>query len=270
MQQLDSQAGTQPLSGLSILVTRPKHQAKSFCDKLSALGASPLCLPAIKLQARTGSLDFVDAVKSLHTFDWIIFTSVNGVQAVLQQLSELRLPVDALFQPRLAAIGPATEKSLRAAGANAVLVPDEYISDSIVPQLGNLNGKKVLLPRADIARTDIIGALKSLGAEITQVNAYSVQSNLDPELIEYLTRFPTDFVPDYISFTSPSTVSGTREILEAAGLLSWLDRSQLIAIGPITARRIHELGYETSLIAEEFTTDGLLSILVQSRSNDEQ
>lgn len=252
-----------PLKGKSVVNTRPAHQAQVFTHELEALGAEVIGLPAITLKSNVNDSCFRGAIDSLTTYDWVIFTSVNGVQAVLEVMKELGIAQDLLFKSRLAAIGPATRDALLEAGASSVLIPDSYVSEEVVPVLGELAGKKVLLPRADIARKAMVELLEREGALVTEVAAYRIESNTDVKVVEKLRSFPASFQPDFLTFTSSSTVRGFEKLVRSAGREDWLDNAALVAIGPITAKTIADIGHRAHYVATDYTTGGIIDVLLQ-------
>ncbi len=140
------------LSGKRILVTRPRAQAADLCDKLSALGATPIQFPTIEITPLDDYTALDKAISRLADYGWVIFTSVNGVRAFWQRLEVARRDSTALDRVRVAAIGPATARALEKRGIAAQFIPDEYVAEAIVAGIGDVRDQRVLLPRADLAR----------------------------------------------------------------------------------------------------------------------
>ena len=140
-----------PLSGVRILVTRPIEQAEVLAEKLRGLGATTIELPTIQIVPPSSSRAFDTAASSLGDYDWVIFTSVYGVRFFTKRMAELGIPIPLLKKVKVAAIGPATAAEVERSGKTPDYMPDEFLSEKIVEGLGEVKGKRILLPRADIA-----------------------------------------------------------------------------------------------------------------------
>ncbi len=258
------------LKGKNIYVTRPAHQAASFAEKITRAGGQATVVPAIKLCLPENNTELEEALKKLSSIDLIIFTSVNGVTAVVNQMNRLEIPLSTLSDCTVAAIGPATAAALDTqAGCTPDIIPDEYISDALPERLGDVSGKTILLPRADIARKNLANVLRESGANVLDVAAYTVTSNDDDELVRQLSNTAETAKPDYLTATSSSTVRGLKALLTKAEKAHWLKEVPLFCIGPITADTAKECGVEKCFVAKEYTTDGLLeAILDWERTHD--
>jgi uroporphyrinogen-III synthase len=254
-----------PLQGRRIIVTRAQEQAGSLVARLRALGAEPLECPAITIVPPATYAPLDAALAHLAQYDWVIFTSVNGVAAFLQRLAHLGQDTGALAGVRIGAIGPATAAALTTAGLSLAFVPTTYVAEAIVAQIGDLAGQRVLLPRADIARAALAEGLRQRGARVDEVTAYRTAPA--PGLARMAAGLRSGVV-DAITFTSSSTVRYFVQGLEAAGLKvtdlpSGPRRPAIICIGPITAATAGECGLPVDAVAEEYTTAGLIAALVQ-------
>jgi uroporphyrinogen-III synthase len=246
------------LNGTRILITRPLLQAGEFAAALRAAGAEPVFLPTIQIRPVEDSSALDRALRQLPAYAWIVLTSVNGVEAVWEHLSVLGLPglPDGL---QVAAIGPKTAAALQAKGIKPDFVPDEYIAEAVLPGLGDLDGRWVLLPRADLARPALAQAIQAAGGIAHAVTAYrTLPATPDPKGLQALRAGV-----DAITFTSSSTVRNFVALVQTAGLDPLqLPGAPLIAcIGPITAATAVESGFTVSLVADEYTTAGLLAAL---------
>ena len=239
-----------PLKGKRVLVTRPREQAKSFADRLRALGAEPILLPAIEIAPLTNYFELDSALLKLADFDWVVLTSVNGVEALRSRMAALGISSEQLSARRLAAIGPATADALAAFCRRPDVVPDEYVAEAIFKHLPNVAGKKFLLARADIARPDLAILLKKAGAVVTEVAAYRIVTAPAEQLAKR---------PDFITLTSSSAARATLEGLQRE---KWLRHTPLVCIGPVTAATVREMGYDVAATAECYTTDGMIKALV--------
>jgi uroporphyrinogen-III synthase len=244
------------LHGKRILVTRPRAQATDLCERLSAQGATPIVFPTIEIAPLQdyGVLDH--AIRDLSSYQWIIFTSVNGVEAFWDRLAIVGagLALAHLATQRIAAIGPATAGALRSHGAAATLIPDEYIAEAIVDGIGDVRGQRILLPRADIAREALAIELAKRGAIVDEIAAYrTLPAQPDPIGLAELRRGV-----DVITFTSSSTV---RNFVALAG--REIGQALIACIGPITASTARELGLRVDVMATEYTMDGLVAALTK-------
>jgi uroporphyrinogen III methyltransferase/synthase len=246
-----------PLFGKRILVTRAREQASELVALLQTLGAEPVELPVIRILPAqdTAPLD-----EALHRrYDWIIFTSVNGVEAVWSRLNALRRDARAWGQTRLCAIGPATAEKLAAHGLRADLVPAEYVAEAILAEIGDVAGQRILLPRADLARAALAEGLRQKGAHVDEVTAYhTVTADTTGPQAQTVKTLLAEGRLDAITLTSSSTVRGFAQFLHS---LPPGPLPALACIGPITARTARELGLPVTLVANEYTIKGLVLAL---------
>ncbi|HEX6122387.1 MAG TPA: uroporphyrinogen-III synthase [Ktedonobacterales bacterium] len=255
-----------PLAGKHIVITRPTEQARELAEALEALGARVTALPAIAIEpvAETAPLDA--AIAELATYDWLVFTSVNGVSAFGARLAALGHTWADRGRARVAAIGPATARALVEVGVPPDLVPSEYVAEALGEALGNVAGQRILLPRADIAREALARELEVRGAEVSEIAAYRTVPRPIPAevLVGLLDEASAPERADALTFTSSSTVRALVESLRAAGHepARTLASVALAAIGPITAGSLREYGLEPALVAEEYSVPGLVRALV--------
>lgn len=254
---------TADLAGKRIVITRPRHQAGEFGAALTRLGAEVVYLPVIEI-APPDDLEKLDAaLQNLADFDWIVFTSANGVRVCLDRIDDLgRLPWPA--GPRIAAIGPKTAEALQNRGIRVDFIPEEYIAEAIPPGLGPIAGLKFLLLRADIARPVLAEILETAGGRVDEVAAYrTLPARPDLLALEALRSGV-----DVLTFTSSSTVRNFLRLIAQAGLdPHHLPGAPVVAcIGPITAATARELGLQVDLVAEEYTIEGLLAALAPGYS----
>ena len=250
-----------PLFGQRVLVTRTREQASVLSARLRALGAEAIELPTIRIAPPEDWQGLDQAIAGLPGYDWIVFTSVNGVAYFWQRLLAAGKDARALHGIRLAAIGPATAAALEEHGLRADYVPGEYVAEAVAAGLESVSGQRLLLPRADIARPALAELLREAGAEVVEVSAYrTLQPETAPaELRATLARVTV------ATFTSSSTVRNLAAMASDAGL----DLSQALAqatiacIGPITAATARELGLSVQVMADEYTIDGLVEALIQ-------
>ncbi len=163
----------QSLAGIRILVGRARHQASALSTGLRKLGAGVIEIPFIEIRKPSSYQALDSALKRLPEYDWLILTSVNGVEAVWERVRKLGLPTSDLKKLKIAAIGPATKKAIENHGLKVDVVPQEYVAESVVRSLRNqVKGKRILLARAKVARDVIPRELRKLGARVDVAEAY--------------------------------------------------------------------------------------------------
>jgi hydroxymethylbilane synthase len=251
---LESVYGPSPLLGVRVVVTRPKEQAGDLAAKLRALGAEVAELPTIEIQPSGDYAPLDRAVAAIDAYDWIIFTSANGVRAFAARGG-------GKSRAKICAIGPGTRKAAEAMGLEVTLVPAEYVAESLVEAFAgqNLSGLRVLLPRAAVARDVVPTELAKLGAQVDVVEAYrtGIPSSTAARAQEIFERRPR---PEWITFTSSSTV---RNFVAAAGLEA-LAGARIASIGPVTSATARRLGIQIDVEATPYTTDALIDALVSA------
>ena len=252
-----------PLMGRSIVVTRAREQASELVKRLSDLGAECLECPTIKVAPPDDLKPLDMAIENLSTYDWLIFTSVNGVNFFFNRLFAKNKDVRALSNVHTAVIGPATAKRLFDFGLQSDIVPESYRAESIIKAFAgkDINGKKILLPRAKEARPILPSELARMGAVVDEVTAYctrAVQDNAD--LI--LTRLREKTI-DLITFTSSSTVQNFHSLLPPGDPKNLMRGVIVASIGPITADTALNLGFDVHIVAESFTIPGLCQAIKQ-------
>jgi uroporphyrinogen-III synthase len=263
-----------PLTGTRILVGRARHQAGSLSTSLRGLGASVIEIPFIEIRKPQSFTPLDDALKNLTTYDWLILTSANGVEAMWQRLRKLRIPRTRLKHLQIAAIGPATKRVIVKHGLKVKMMPEEYVAEAVVKGLHDkVNGKRVLLVRAKVARDVIPDSLRAAGAQVDVVEAYET---VVPEKSK--TRLRALFKnkqrrPHVVTFTSSSTVrnfaelmGGTKTTNSTIGVkAAALNNIQFASIGPVTSATLRELELPVSIEAREFTMGGLIRAIVLAR-----
>jgi uroporphyrinogen III methyltransferase/synthase len=203
------------------------------------------------------------AIEDLNAYDWIVFTSVNGVIHFFEQLFAAGKDVRALSHMQTAAIGPATAQQLRTFGLTSDIVPETYRAESVVAAFKELDlkAKKILLPRAREARPILPVELTKMGAEVDEIPAYetvTVNENA-AELVQAL----EDKSVDLITFTSSSTVKNFKAMLPSADFQKLMQEVIIASIGPITADTAKKLGFDVHISAESYTIPGLVNAILQ-------
>jgi uroporphyrinogen-III synthase len=251
------------LKGVRVLVGRARHQAGALSGELRKLGATVVEIPFIEIHTPRSFKSLDSALCSLGNYDWLILTSVNGVEAMWERLGRLRLTNKDLKHLRIAAIGPATKKAIAQRGVKVDVVPKEYVAESVVRSLRRrVKGKRVLLVRAKVARDVIPTELRRAGAQVDVVEAYetvvpqSSRKRLQSLLANARRR------PQMVTFTSSSTVRNFVALLGKTH--ANLEGIRLASIGPVTSSTLRELDLPVDIAAKEFTIRGLIEAIVQA------
>ena len=254
---------TRPLFGKTVVVTRAREQASDLVKALGDLGANCLEFPTIDVGPPDSWSALDAALDCLSTYNWVVFTSVNGVKYFFERLFAKGLDVRALGHIRTAAIGPVTAQHLMRFGMKSDIIPESYRAESVVDafRAESVKGNKILLPRAKEARPVLPVALSKMGAVVDEVTVYctrQVHGHADA-LIQLLEERQVDLV----TFTSSSTVSNFMALLppDRAGQL--LKGVTLASIGPITTATAKDLGLEIQITAQTYTIPGLCQAILE-------
>jgi uroporphyrinogen III methyltransferase/synthase len=247
-----------PLFGKRVLITRPAQQAQEFARALYARGVEPILASTIAIVPPDDVAAAHRAVDDLSSYRWVVFTSQNGVDAFFDRLAALDSDARYIGATRVAAIGSKTSERLREFGVRADLVPAAFVSEEIARALiqATHTGDRILIYRAQEARDVLSQMLEDAGRKPSVVAAYKTIFDVDPEFAQKVQR------SDVLTFTSASTVRGYVELLGGVVAAREAARNKLIAcIGPITAEAADEAGLHVDVVADVFTTDGLLDAL---------
>jgi uroporphyrinogen III methyltransferase/synthase len=251
-----------PLFGRRVVVTRPRAQAAELIDLLSDAGADVIAFPTIEIVPPESWQPLDDAIARLEEFDWIVFTSVNGVAAFFERLAVLRRDVRRLHRARLAAVGPETGRALAERGLLVDVVPEEFRAERVAEamQAAGIEGARVLLPRAAAAREILPELLRSGGASVEEVASYrTVTARTDPsEVRALLERRRIDLV----TFTSSSTVRNFLALL-GADAVPLLADTIIGCIGPITAETAEQEGLTVSIQPRDYTVAAFAGAILQ-------
>jgi uroporphyrinogen-III synthase len=257
----DGTASSLPLQGKRIVVTRARHQAQSLSDKLTELGATPVVIPAIRIAPMPDTQPLDRAMAALSDYDWVIFTSTNGVEIFWQWLEMAGLDNSIFNAVKVAAVGPATARALRQHAVQPDFVPDEFVSEATATGLGDdLTGQHILLPRAEIGREKLVQALVARGAHVDDVPSYRTL----PAAMNAADLAELERGVDAVTFTSGSTarnfIAAVKERVDGE-TLSFFENTIIACIGPVTAEATRELGLDVDVVATEYTTGGLVEAL---------
>ena len=254
-----------PLFGRRIVVTRTRQQAGRLSALLAELGAHVLEIPAIEVQRLDDFSDLDLCLRSLADFDWMVFTSANAVRAVCDRLIEIGMDLRAFHGLRVAVVGKATASVLLARGVKADLVPSSAVSRRLGEELvqQGIAGRKVLLPRSEIASEELPRILSAGGAVVRQADAY--RTVLPTESREMAKEAFSEGV-DAVTFASSSSVNNMVELLD--GDASCLSEVAVACIGPVTAEAASGRGLKVDIVAKEATIASLVESLVEHFSSE--
>jgi uroporphyrinogen III methyltransferase / synthase len=258
-----------PLFGQRIVVTRTREQASQLSKQLSDLGAEVLEIPTIKIvpPGEDRRHDLVDALLELNSYDWLVFTSPNGVTAFFDLFFKRFQDLRDIGGARLAAIGPATAAKLKELHLQVDLMPDEAIGSKIAQafqKYETVENLKMCLLRAEVANPDLPQALEELGAIIDDIAVY--QTIAETEDLNGAAAKLAQGGADWITFTSASTVEHFHARFDLPKLMTQFPRAKLVSIGPETSKAIRALGLEPAHEAKVHTIDGLVQTLTKQAS----
>lgn len=250
---------TRPLFGKRIVITRAREQASEFLSLLSGLGAECLEFPSIEIVPPENWKALDQAIKDLETYQWLLFTSVNGVKYFFERLDHHQKDVRDLKGIKIGAIGPKTAEAISKKGIKPDLVPKEYRAEAIIKEMGKqeIKGAKILLPRAEKAREILPRELENLGAEVDVITTYrTIKPDHDLDKTKEMLK---QGQIDLVTFTSSSTVSNFIEMFEpdVDSLKSWMQKVIVACIGPITAEKAKEKGLSVDIMPEDYTIEAL-------------
>jgi uroporphyrinogen-III synthase len=249
------------LAGKTILVTRARHQAGRLAEELRARGAAVVEIPAIAIAPPESYAELDAALTNLSQYRWLIATSANTARVLDERRAELGLTAAAFGHLKIAAVGPATAQALRAMGLEPSVTPREYVAESLAKALGaQVDGQRVLLARAAIARDTIPEALRARGAQVDVVDAY--RTVLPGESVTAIGTIAGS-VPDAVTFTSSSTVTNFLALLREAGVEAPRGM-QAVSIGPITSATLRDAGWEPAAEADPHDLAGLVEAVVRA------
>lgn len=251
-----------PLFGKKVVVTRSREQASALTEALSELGADVIEFPVIKIVPPADWDPVDEAVEKMASFDWLIFTSANGVDCLFKRLLETGKDIRALAGPKIAAIGPATAEAIEKLGIRVDYIPTEFVAEAVIDQFPEeIKGKRILLARAGGAREVLPEKLTELGAEVTVATVY--ETVLEDSDATEVKRMLAEGEIDVVTFTSSSTVKNFATLVGKDGKLDLPESVTVACIGPITAKTAKELGLDPDVIAEEYTIEGLIEALTR-------
>ncbi len=252
-----------PLFGQSIVMTRDATGNAAFAAKIVSRGGNPISFPTIRITSLTESNEFLRALGKFHQYDWIVFTSGNGVAIFFEALQKLGKDARVFGPTKVAAIGSMTAAKLTDFGLTADFVPDVFTGKELGRQLirsTNVHGKKFLLLRSQIASDELVDILVRGGAEVDDVAVYTAKPVEDDSssLVEAIRNGTVD----YVAFASPSSVDAFFERIDVRSFRS--SGIKAASIGPVTSERLEQFGIIAQITAKEHTLDGLLDAIEEN------
>lgn len=252
-----------PLFGRNVVVTRAREQASGFATLLAEAGAGVIEFPTIETVEPESWANLDAALDRIGEFDWIVFTSVNGVGYFVKRLKERGMDIRDLKGLKVLTIGPKTAEAVESLGVRVDFIPKEYRAESVIEGIGgeDLKGKKILIPRAKVAREVLPDEMRKMGAEVTVAECYVT---VKPESKkEEVRKMFEDGRIDAVTFTSSSTVENFVEMWGADECKKMMNGVAVASIGPITSGTARKLGLEPSIEAEKYTTAALADVLIK-------
>ncbi len=256
-----------PLLGKKIVVTRARAQASAFVTLLRKYGAECIEIPTIKISAPKDNLLLEKNIDDIDSFDWVIFTSVNGVKFFFDTLFAKNLDVRALGHLKFACIGPVTKEKLKEFGIISDVLPETYRAESVVKAFSDreIKDKKILIPRAKEARAILPDQLKEMGAYVHEVTAYET-SLVDSDKTTIVKMLENNEI-DIVTFTSSSTVKNFVDLLPSDKYRELIKDITTACIGPITDKTAESLGFKPDIVATNYTIEGLVDSILQHFKN---
>jgi uroporphyrinogen-III synthase len=258
----------QSLSGVRVLVGRARHQASKLSAELKALGAEVIEIPFIEIRPPRSFKPLDTALKHISEYDWLVLTSVNGVEALAARMKRLQISPKEFAHLRIVTIGPSTRVTTEKLGLKVSVVPPRYVAESVVETLREkVSGERVLLVRAAVARDVIPRELRQMDASVDVVEAYQtvVPASSKKELQSVMGDPKRR--PQVVTFTSSSTVRNFVELLGGRRRPHRivLDGIRFASIGPVTSATLREFGLPLHVEAAEYTIPGLVRAVLADK-----
>jgi uroporphyrinogen III methyltransferase/synthase len=255
------------LAGKRVVTTRAVEQSQALLAALREKGVLPVLLPMVAFAQPDDLQALDDAIRRLREYHWIFLTSQNAVRALQARAEHLKLSLrDAIGAAQIAAVGPVTAEAARATGLMVNYVAKEHNGAALAQELQTeVRGKKVLLPRSDLANHDLVETLQGLGVQVTEIVAYKTLRPTS-EQTRNLQAILLD-PPDAILFFSPSAIRHMRELLGPESFGNLAEKSAFAAIGPVTERRLREAGVQRLIVAHDTSVSSILESLEKFFAN---
>ncbi|MFB9279174.1 uroporphyrinogen-III C-methyltransferase [Cohnella cellulosilytica] len=262
---------SKPLFGRRILVTRARSQASELMERIDELGGEPYEFPVIETKLPAGEQaerEIERALARAEEYDWVMLTSVNGVDYFFRWLDRFGVDVRRFHRARFAAVGPKTAEALGLRGIRADLLPESFHAEGLLDSLGDQvkEGQTALLPRGDLARKVLPEELGAKGVRTVEIDVYDTELSVPRDI--WLPGMLENGEIHTVTFTSSSTVVNLFEALRRLGVedpRQALSRCEIACIGPVTAKTAERHGLSVSVVPDDYTIDGLVQALVEAR-----
>lgn len=254
-----------PLLGKNIVITRGTTQRKNIINKLRELGANAISLPTIEIKEILENNELDNAIKNIHRYNHIIFTSINGANVFFEKVFDLGYDARKIGHLKISAVGPSTANAIKQYGINPDFIPTEYVGEALINELKPLLSKDdtVLIPRAKDGRAEIVEELSKI-CTVEEIKTYETITSKEDN--EYIVEELKHMDSLYILFSSPTTFKNFEKIA-GKDSKSILDKSNIISIGPITSKAIEDNGYSIYKQAKRYTFDGILEMLLDKEKD---
>jgi uroporphyrinogen III methyltransferase/synthase len=258
---------SRPLFGKRIVVTRTRDQASELVAKLQERGADVLEVPTIKIEPPSNRSDLLDSMLALGEYDWVVFTSPNGVNAFFKYFFEAFEDIRALGNVRIAAVGPATAARIKELHLRVDAMPEEYVTAKVAEAISafeSVDNVRILLMRAEVANQELPAELERLGAIVDDIAVYRTVPETE-DLTGSAARL-TEEGADWITFTSSSTVENFHARFDLPALLKKFPETRLVSIGPETTKAINKVGLQPNTEAAPHNIDGIIAALEKDKA----
>jgi uroporphyrinogen III methyltransferase/synthase len=252
---------------MKVLITRPRAQANDFAEKLRDAGFEPIFFPVIEIKEVENNTELENAIKNIEKYAWVVFTSVNAAPPTISP-HFLQKWGESKRGGKIAAVGSKTAAALRKYGIEPDFIPDEFVGANIMSGLGDVKGKWILLPRAELASKELPAAIVKADGIAHEIIVYRTLPAVINE--EGLRALKSGV--DFVTFTSASTVENFVAIARRNNLdpFNLSGHPQITCIGPVTAQAAQDAGFADPVIAKEYTTDGLLEAICKIKNRLEE
>lgn len=249
------------LQGKKILVTRAKAQASALSLKIEKYGGIPIVIPLITCEAIDDKTAIESVIKSIHTYQWIVFTSKNGIDYFMAELQRMK----AILPPtcNIAVVGKKTKEVLETYGYSSNVIPDEFVAESLAEKLKATvkSNDRILIPKGNLARNVIADTLRSNSIHVTELDVYNTIIEKSSNNKLYLAIKNNEL--DVVTFTSSSTVNNFVRLLEGTDWRNYLKNIMFASIGPITSQTMKENNIPIHIEAKEYTIQGMLNAIME-------
>jgi uroporphyrinogen III methyltransferase/synthase len=252
-----------PLFGQRVVVTRTREQASQLSRQLLEVGAEVLEIPTIKIEPPGNRQGIADALLELNSYDWLVFTSPNGVTAFFDLFFKAFEDMRDIGGVRIAAVGPGTAAKLKELHLKVDLMPEEYLTRKIAEafeKFESIENLKILLARAEVANPELPKALEEMGAIVDDIPCYKTVPETE-DRNGAAARF-AESGADWITFTSSSTVENFHARFNLPKMLQQFPQTQVLSIGPETSNALKTLGVTKYVEAKEHNIDGMVKTLL--------